>query len=80
MPWARRTLVDVVQMHVHDCLHRRNQTKLRPVHFDAFCHGDWQAVQAVQYARSLSDDVQFSAEDAGRSDPAFLREVYAAVG
>lgn len=29
----------------------------------------------VQYARSLSDDVEFSPEDAGRSDPAFLVQV-----
>jgi 2-isopropylmalate synthase len=29
----------------------------------------------VAYARSLCDDVEFSAEDAGRSDPAFLHAV-----
>ena len=29
--------------------------------------------QAVRYARSLCDDVEFSPEDAGRSDPLFLR-------
>lgn len=32
--------------------------------------------QAVTYARSLVDDVEFSAEDASRSDPAFLGEVF----
>ncbi len=30
------------------------------------------AVEAVAYARSLCDDVEFSPEDAARSDPAFL--------
>jgi len=30
----------------------------------------------VTYARSLCEDVEFSAEDALRSDPAFLYEVY----
>ncbi|HMG20568.1 MAG TPA: hypothetical protein VK607_04595, partial [Kofleriaceae bacterium] len=30
---------------------------------------------AVGYARELCDDVEFSAEDAGRSDPAFLHAV-----
>ena len=33
----------------------------------------------VSYARGLCDDVEFSAEDATRSDPAFLHEVLAAV-
>jgi len=41
------------------------------------------SVRAVEYAVSLCDesggDVEFSAEDAGRSDPAFLAEVYTAV-
>ncbi len=31
-----------------------------------------QAVKAVRYARSLCDNVEFSPEDAGRSDPEFL--------
>ena len=31
--------------------------------------------EMVGYARSLCDDVEFSAEDAGRSDPAFLHAV-----
>ena len=30
----------------------------------------------VSYARSLCEDVEFSAEDALRSDPEFLYEVY----
>jgi 2-isopropylmalate synthase len=34
--------------------------------------------EMVAYARSLCDDVEFSPEDAGRSDPLFLREVVAA--
>ncbi len=33
------------------------------------------AREMVAYARSLCDDVEFSPEDAGRSDPAFLVEV-----
>ena len=32
----------------------------------------------VAYARSLVDDVEFSCEDAGRSDPAYMHEVIAA--
>lgn len=34
-----------------------------------------QAVAAVKFARSLCDDVEFSPEDAGRSDPQFLVQV-----
>ncbi len=37
------------------------------------------AVEAVKLARSLVDDVEFSAEDAFRSDRAFLRDVVRAV-
>jgi len=37
------------------------------------------AVEAVQLARSYVDDVEFSAEDAFRSDPGFLKEVTQAV-
>lgn len=37
------------------------------------------AVEAVGYARSLVDDVEFSAEDATRSDVGFLKEVFLAV-
>lgn len=37
------------------------------------------AVEAVRYARSLCPDVEFSAEDASRSDPDFLCRVYRAV-
>ena len=36
------------------------------------------AVEAVQYARTFTDDVEFSAEDAGRTDPGYLCEVVAA--
>jgi 2-isopropylmalate synthase len=35
-------------------------------------------IEMVAYARSLCDDVEFSPEDATRSDPAFLHEVLAA--
>lgn len=37
------------------------------------------AVAAVRYARRYTSDVEFSAEDATRSDPAFLYRVFAAV-
>ena len=33
------------------------------------------AVESVQYAKSLCDDVEFSCEDAGRSDMGFLKEI-----
>jgi 2-isopropylmalate synthase len=38
-----------------------------------------QAVEAVRYARSLCDEVEFSAEDAGRSDVDYLCQVIEAV-
>ena len=34
-----------------------------------------QVIKAVTFARSLCDDVEFSPEDAGRSDPDFLVQV-----
>ena len=37
------------------------------------------AVDAVTYAKTFVEDVEFSCEDAGRSDSAFLAEVYSAV-
>ncbi len=37
------------------------------------------AVRAVEYARTFVDDVEFSCEDAGRSDIGFLKEVSDAV-
>jgi len=37
------------------------------------------AVHAVRLARNLCDDVEFYAEDAGRSDPAFLARIVQAV-
>ena len=33
------------------------------------------AVEAVKYAKEFTDDVQFSCEDAGRSDMSFLKEI-----
>ena len=38
-----------------------------------------QAVEAVSYAASLTSDVEFSAEDASRTDPDFLCKVFEAV-
>ncbi|TVQ65697.1 MAG: 2-isopropylmalate synthase [Balneolaceae bacterium] len=37
------------------------------------------AVEAVRFARTHCDDVEFSAEDASRSDPEFLIEIFTAV-
>lgn len=37
------------------------------------------AVRAVEYAKSHCDDVEFSAEDASRSDPEFLIDIFTAV-
>lgn len=37
------------------------------------------AVEAVSYAKKYTDDVEFSAQDASRSDQAFLREIIQAV-
>ncbi|MGE0080386.1 MAG: 2-isopropylmalate synthase [Thiohalomonadaceae bacterium] len=38
-----------------------------------------QAIRAVKRARQWTDDVEFSAEDAGRSDPDFLCRIFEAV-
>ncbi len=37
------------------------------------------AVEAVSYARSMTDNVEFSAEDGSRSDPDFLCKIFGAV-
>ena len=37
------------------------------------------AVQSVSYAKSFVEDVEFSCEDAGRSEPEFLARVFSAV-
>jgi len=37
------------------------------------------AVKAVEYAKTFTDDVEFSCEDAGRSEMPFLKEIIAAV-
>lgn len=37
------------------------------------------AIQAVKLARKFTDDIEFSAEDASRSDPKFLCEIFEAV-
>ncbi len=53
-------------------IHMEKKLQLRPEQVVA------RAVEAVTLARSFVDDVEFSAEDAGRSDPAFLVEVFTA--
>jgi len=37
------------------------------------------AVEAVEHAKSFCDEIEFSAEDASRSDPEFLYEIFTAV-
>ncbi|WP_287373124.1 2-isopropylmalate synthase [Prosthecochloris sp.] len=37
------------------------------------------AVDAVRYAKTFTDDIEFSAEDAGRTDPAYFAEIIEAV-
>ncbi|HTL38653.1 MAG TPA: 2-isopropylmalate synthase [Kofleriaceae bacterium] len=50
-------------------LHMQHKLRMSPDEVKARVGG------MVAYARSLCDDVEFSPEDAGRSDPAFLYEV-----
>lgn len=54
-------------------IHMRHKLKMEP---EAVIE---QAVWAVKKARQYTDDVEFSAEDAGRSDIDFLARVYEAV-
>ncbi|NBD95023.1 MAG: 2-isopropylmalate synthase [Gammaproteobacteria bacterium] len=54
-------------------IHRKHKLKLSKAEVLA------RAVEGVRVARSLVDDVEFSAEDAIRSEPKFLAEVMAAV-
>src|SRR2546430_11548949 len=51
------------------------ERKLRSNRRDVLRRG----VEAVQYARSLCDDVEYSPEDAGRADPEYLYETLEAV-
>lgn len=46
--------------------HKLNMAKEQIIHT---------AVEGVKYARSLCDDIEFSPEDASRTEPEFLREV-----
>jgi 2-isopropylmalate synthase len=50
-------------------IHREHKLKMRREEVKA------QAVRAVQFARTFTDDVEFSAEDACRTEPEFLAEV-----
>lgn len=54
-------------------IHMEHKLNMRP---DAVVE---QAVSAVKYARKLCSDVEFSAEDASRSDPDFLCRIFSAV-
>ncbi|MGB7738541.1 MAG: 2-isopropylmalate synthase [Steroidobacteraceae bacterium] len=50
--------------------HKLNMAKEQIIHT---------AVEGVKYARSLCEDIEFSPEDASRTEPEFLREVVEAV-
>ena len=50
--------------------HKLNMAKEQIIHT---------AVEGVRYARSLCDDIEFSPEDASRTEPEFLKEVVEAV-
>jgi len=68
-PAARRrihTFLATSEIHLHH--------KLRMTHAEVLAA----ITRSVAHARSLADDVEFSPEDAGRSDPAFLYEALAA--
>ena len=55
-------------------IHMKSKLKMTPAEVKR------RAVEAVEYARGLGcEDVEFSPEDAGRSDPAFLYEILEAV-
>jgi 2-isopropylmalate synthase len=54
-------------------IHMHNKLRLKP---DAVVA---KAVAAVRRARQYCENVEFSAEDAGRSDPAFLARIFEAV-
>ena len=54
-------------------IHMKYKLKMEP---DAVVE---RAVAAVKFARQFTDDVEFSAEDAGRSEPDFLCRIFEAV-
>ncbi|MFL6192470.1 MAG: 2-isopropylmalate synthase, partial [Actinomycetes bacterium] len=53
-------------------IHMKHKLRMSPVEVLAAAEG------AVARAKGYTDDVEFSAEDATRSDPEFLKQVYAA--
>lgn len=61
------TGIGVSQSHLRSKLHLTQEQAIQ------------KAVQAVSYARRFVDDVEFYAEDAGRSDQEFLQEIIQAV-
>jgi len=60
------TFIATSPVHMEHKLHKKPEEVLK------------MAVEAVRLAKSYVDDVEFSAEDAFRSDPGFLKEVVAA--
>ncbi|MBZ5534594.1 MAG: 2-isopropylmalate synthase [Acidobacteriia bacterium] len=61
------TFIATSDIHLRHKLRRSREEVLR------------QAVDAVRYAKSLTEDIEFSAEDAGRSDIEYLSQVIEAV-
>ncbi|MCL2085131.1 MAG: 2-isopropylmalate synthase [Oscillospiraceae bacterium] len=75
---AREALKNAKKPRIHLFLatahiHMLHKLKMRPEEVLA------RAAEMTAYAKSLCDDVEFSAEDATRSDRSFLTEVYGAV-
>lgn len=54
-------------------IHMKNKLKMSPTEVME------RAVEAVRFARTYTDDVEFSCEDASRSDVSFLQEIVTAV-
>jgi len=71
---ASRSDIDKAWEAVRVAAHPRMEHKLRMTRAQVMAR----VIEMVAYARSLCDDVEFSPEDATRSDPAFLHEVLAA--
>ncbi|HEY8677472.1 MAG TPA: 2-isopropylmalate synthase [Candidatus Dormibacteraeota bacterium] len=83
---AARPDIDAVWQAVQDAAHKQIhmvlsvsdihiERKLRSTRRDVLARG----VEAVAYARSLCDEVEYSPEDAGRADPDYLYETLEAV-
>ena len=75
-PGARSGCAEQPRIHVFlatSAIHREHKLKMAK---EQIIHT---AVEGVKYARSLCEDIEFSPEDASRTEPEFLREVVEAV-